>query len=54
MENVKRNILKIRALRDSHRLLFSAVFVFALLLLTWLLIPIIFETNDDAFMMGYV
>lgn len=54
MENVKRNILKIRALRDSHKLLFSAVFVFALLLLTWLLVPIIFETNDDAFLMGCV
>lgn len=45
-------IMKVRAMRDRHRLLFSIVIVTILLALTWALIPITFETNDDAAMMG--
>lgn len=48
------NIMKIMAARERHRLLLSTIIVLALLLLTWSLIPIVFETNDDSFMMGYL
>ncbi|MDE6604113.1 MAG: hypothetical protein K2K90_18585 [Lachnospiraceae bacterium] len=48
------NIMKIKAARERHRLLLSIIIVLALLLLTWSLIPIVFETNDDSFMMGYL
>lgn len=41
-------------MRDRHRLLFSAVLVTALLASTWALVPITFETNDDAFLMSYL
>lgn len=39
-------------MRDRHRLLFSIIIVTILLALTWTLIPITFETNDDAGMMS--
>lgn len=39
-------------MRDSHRLLFSIILVAILLALTWTMIPITFETSDDAFMMS--
>ena len=45
--------MKIRDMRERHTLLFSVIFVTVLLALTWALIPIFFETNDDAFMMSY-
>lgn len=48
------NIMKIMAARERHRLLLSTIIVLALLLLTWSLIPVVFETNDDSFMMGYL
>lgn len=48
------NMRKVSDMRDRHRLLFSFVLVAALLALTWSLIPITFETNDDAFMMNFV
>lgn len=45
-------IIKARDMRDRHRLLFSAALVTVLLALTWTMIPITFETSDDAFMMS--
>lgn len=48
------NIMKIMAARERHRLLLSTIIVLALLLLTWSLISVVFETNDDSFMMGYL
>lgn len=48
------DMMKIRGARDKHRLLFSIVIVAILLALTWALIPLSFETNDDAFLMGYL
>lgn len=47
-------IMKIRELQNRHRLLFSAVLVTVLLAVTWALIPITFETNDDEFLMNYL
>ena len=46
-------IMKIRELRSRHRLLFSAALVTFLLAVTWALIPITFETNDDEYLMNY-
>ncbi len=46
------DIGKVKDLRDRHKLLFSAALVIPLLLLTWLFIPITFETNDDAYLMS--
>lgn len=53
-ENMKQMsiIMKTRDMRDKHRLLFSVVLVTVLLALTWTMIPITFETSDDAFMMS--
>lgn len=45
-------IIKAREMRDRHKLLFSAVLVIVLLALTWMIIPITFETSDDTFMMS--
>lgn len=47
-------IMKIRELRNRHRLLFSAALVTFLLAVTWALIPITFETNDDESLMNYL
>ena len=47
-------IVKIRELRNRHRLLFSAALVTFLLAVTWALIPITFETCDDEFLMNYL
>ena len=47
-------IAKIREWRNRHRLLFSAALVTFLLTVTWALIPITFETNDDEFLMNYL
>lgn len=48
------DMMKIRGMRDRHRLLLSIVIVAILLALTWALIPLAFETNDDAFLMSYL
>ena len=48
------DMMKIRSARDRYRLLFSIVIVAILLALTWALIPLTFETNDDAYLMGYL
>lgn len=48
------NVMKINAVRKRHKLLVSVITVLVLLLLTWTLISIAFETNDDSFMMGYL
>ena len=45
-------LMKARDMRNSHKLLFSVVLVTVLLALTWMMIPITFETSDDAFMMS--
>lgn len=45
-------LMKARDMQDSHKLLFSVVLVTVLLALTWMMIPITFETSDDAFMMS--
>lgn len=37
---------------DRHQKLFSFIFVTVLLALTWLLIPVSFETSDDTFLMS--
>lgn len=44
--------IKLRDLRDRHRLLLSVALVIPLLAFTWVLIPITFETNDDAYLMS--
>ncbi len=46
------DIKKLCDMKSRHRLFFSVVLVILLLSLTWALIPIVFETSDDSFMMS--
>lgn len=45
-------VMKTKDMMDRRRLLFSAVVVLVLLLGTWAVLPMVFETNDDLSMMG--
>ncbi len=47
-------MMKVKGMLDRHRLLLSTIIVLALLLATWSLIPIVFETSDDPAMMGFL
>lgn len=46
--------MKVQTMNNSQRAMLSTVIVMALLILTWTLIPINFETNDDTGIMEYL
>lgn len=54
IKRIKALFIDVRDFQNRHRLLFSAALVTFLLTVTWALIPITFETNDDEFLMYYL